>query len=564
MPYAPGGLTGEGLERLLPALERLAGARLRVWQVAPSGTPGAGVRRLGGGRGEGKGEREGEASTWAPALDGGAAGQRLETPEGPAWFEPVREAAGVWLEVGAPLATPPGTAAAARTPPPAPADLATLVGAMLAAERDAAQVAAELSDRYEEIDLIYTISEILGHTIRLDEAAERILTEVSAVVGARRATLLVHDPDDHVLRLAAARGMDPKDVEPIEVDDLCSIAARVFRDMRIVSYDPTDPKAENPGCPEGRGYRGQAFLSVPVLYAAPGARAKPIGVINLTDRFGQDAFTAGDRKLVAAIANQVGAAIENARLVAQDLGQQRVRRELELARDLQLKLLPSPLVLAARLDVAARCRQAESVGGDFYNLLNLRGDRIGVMIGDVTSHGFGAALIMALVMAASGIHAEAAEAPTDVLRRIEQSLTEELVRTEMFLTVFYAVLDARAEQITFANAGHPHAFLVSSQTGDVTRLEATRPPLGSTTTPGKDETRPWRRRDAMLCLFTDGVAEALGARGERFGEDRVLGHVARLKDRPAREILEAVHADLAGFTGGAAPADDRTVVILKA
>src|SRR5207253_5631345 len=105
------------------------------------------------------------------------------------------------------------------------------------------------------------------------------------------------------------------------------------------------------------------FLSVPVLYAAPGARGKPIGVINLTDRVGEDAFTAGDRKLVAAIANQIGAAIENARLVAQDLGQQRVRRELELARDLQLKLLPSPLVLAARVDEIGRASCRERVGG---------------------------------------------------------------------------------------------------------------------------------------------------------------------------------------------------------
>src|SRR2546422_3830571 len=71
--------------------------------------------------------------------------------------------------------------------------------------------------------------------------------------------------------------------------------------------------------------------------------------------------------------------------------------------------LPPPAVIGSKADVAARCLPAESVGGDFYNLLNLRADRVGVMIGDVTSHGFGAALIMALVMAASGIHAESAE-----------------------------------------------------------------------------------------------------------------------------------------------------------
>src|SRR5437867_11538891 len=114
--------------------------------------------------------------------------------------------------------------------------------------------------------------------------------------------------------------------------------------MRIVSYDPTDAKAVNPGCPEGRNYRGQAFLSVPVLYAAPGARGRPIGGINLTDRLGEDAFTAGDRKPVAAIANQIRAAVENGRLVARDLSQRRVRRELALARARQPQPLPPPLV----------------------------------------------------------------------------------------------------------------------------------------------------------------------------------------------------------------------------
>ena len=81
--------------------------------------------------------------------------------------------------------------------------------------------------------------------------------------------------------------------------------------------------------------------------------------------------------------------------------------------------------------------------------------------------------------------------------------------------------------------------------------------------PGKDAARTWAPREAIICLFTDGVTEALGVRGDRFGEERVLGHVARSKDRSAREILESVHADLAGFTGGAPPADDRTVVIVK-
>src|SRR2546427_9550539 len=242
--------------------------------------------------------------------------------------------------------------------------------------------------------------------------------------------------------------------------------------MRIISYDPTDQRAPKPTSQAERQYRGEAFLSVPVVYASPGRVPTPIGVINLTDRTGEDAFTAGDRKLVAAIANQIGAAVENSRLVERDLGQQRVRRELELAHDLQLKLLPSPLVVAAKADVAVRCLQAESVGGDFYNLLNLHGDRIGVMLGDVSSHGFSAALIMALAMAASGIHAETAETPAEVLRRIEESLGEELASTEMFLTVFYAVIDPAAQRIVYANAGRSeeHTSELQSQSNLVCRL----------------------------------------------------------------------------------------------
>src|SRR3989442_5623575 len=134
--------------------------------------------------------------------------------------------------------------------------------------------------------------------------------------------------------------MGPKAVEPIELDDPCSVAARVFREGRIVSYDPTDPTAPNPGCPVGRQYKGNAFLSVPVLYGAPGQKSRPIGVINLTDRLGEDAFTAGGPQPFAAIANQIGAAIEKARLVARGLGQERVRQGPGVGRRLQRQVLP--------------------------------------------------------------------------------------------------------------------------------------------------------------------------------------------------------------------------------
>lgn len=540
MSRAAGGLTK--LERLVPVLEQLGGVRLRVWRVdgpAPRLVAGA-------------------AASWTPVLPRApeGAGRSIETPEGAAWFEPIRTPPGFWVEMRD------GPEANGNVRPASGDQVLEVVACLAEAEREAAQVAAELSDRYEEIDLVYTISEILGHTIRLDEAARRILQEVATVVGARRASLFVLDPDRHLLRLVAGRGMVTTEVDPIELDDPVSVTARAFREMRIQSNDVTaSVGARTSG---GRSYRGDAYLAVPVMYGAPGDQARPIGVINLTDRNGPDAFSAGDRKLVAAIANQVGAAIENARLVAKDLSQQRVRRELELAHDLQLKLLPAASVLGAKADLAVRCRSADVVGGDFYNLLSLHGDRVGVMIGDVSSHGFGAALIMALAMAASGIHAEAAGTPGQVLRKLEESLANELGRTEMYLSLLYAVVDPTAGTIAYANAGHPHAFLVRGATGAIVRLEATRTPLGLGG-PGDsgDRQETWQRRQDILCLFTDGITDATDDAGRRFGEERVLGHVRALHTKSAQQVLEAIFADLAAFTGGAPSADDRTLLIAR-
>ena len=171
---------------------------------------------------------------------------------------------------------------------------------------------------------------------------------------------------------------------------------------------------------------------------------------------------------------------------------------------------------------------------------------------------------VAQAMAAAGIHAEVAESPSDALYRLEQSLGDELQRTEMFLTAFYAVIDPAANNVVFANAGHALAFLVDGETGHVERLPATRTPLGVTVEAGADLTRPWRHRRDVLCLLTDGVTDALGTRNnERYGEERAVQHIARLRSRPAREILEAIFADLAAFTGGAPAEDDRTVVVLR-
>ncbi|MGH7499489.1 MAG: PP2C family protein-serine/threonine phosphatase, partial [Gemmatimonadales bacterium] len=378
---------------MLEGLGALVGGRVRLWRF-----DGRALRVAAG-----------PEPGWSPPLP--QAQGWVATPEGEVWLEPVREVEGFWLEVGGDRER--ARVGASRVMP--------ALAAILDAERNRGLLAEELSSRYEEIDLLYAISEILGQTVRLEEATRTIVREVSTVVGARRASIMVHDEAAGVLRTVAARGFGVEGLAPVNIDDQISIAARVYREQRVIAHDPPAPGAVHSDGEDRRGYRGQGFLSVPICYGASDAPVRCVGVINLTDRLGGDRFTVSDRKLVTAVANQIGAAVENARLVERDMRQQRLSQELELAHDLQLKLLPSPSVLGGDAQVAARCIPAESVGGDFYTFTRLGRGRVGVMLGDVSSHGFSAALVMALVMSAAGIHAATALTPDETLAALQES-----------------------------------------------------------------------------------------------------------------------------------------------
>jgi sigma-B regulation protein RsbU (phosphoserine phosphatase) len=330
--------------------------------------------------------------------------------------------------------------------------------------------ANELAERYEEINLLYSISEILGRAVTLDETARTILGEISETVGARRGAILVYDRRGAALNPVAVLGADIAAVKPIELSNLSTVSARVFQQQHASLADGEEHnELEAP-------YRRGPMLSVPIMWTGPRG-SEPLGIVNLSDRRSGQPFTAGDQKLVSAIATQIGTAIQNARLVRASVEQQRLQREMQLAHELQMKLLPSGDIVAPEAKVAARVVPAESVGGDFYNLFRLGQGSTGVMIGDVSGHGYQAALIMALTMSASAIQAQRTNDPGEALHALYSSVREELATTEMFISGFYAIVDRAAAEIWYANTGHPHAFVFSAD-GSFERLAAADPPLG--------------------------------------------------------------------------------------
>lgn len=192
------------------------------------------------------------------------------------------------------------------------------------------------------------------------------------------------------------------------------------------------------------------------------------------------------------------------RLLARRLRRERVLAELEIARDLQLRLLPPPEDFRDLGRVAARCDPALSLGGDFYYLVRLADGCLGVMLGDVSSHGPSAALIMARTLSAVAVATGTEAEPAAALDAMHGQLRAALASTEMYMTLFYGVIDPGSGELRYANAGHPYAYLLGSD--GIRRLAALDPPVGVA------PLRPyWQARlpcaGETLLAFTDGLAE---------------------------------------------------------
>jgi sigma-B regulation protein RsbU (phosphoserine phosphatase) len=390
----------------------------------------------------------------------------------------------------------------------------------------------------------------------LEDAAGQILKGVVRVTGAERASLWLYDPRSEELVLAASEGPSRTAAERVAVSSSISVSALAFREQRTIRLEDTDSLPA--GLAERLGATPEPWVAVPVSYTSPGGATRTVGVLNLIGRrSGAVISHAGESRLLQTLARQIGSAIENLRLFEEILSREKLIGELNLAYELQMKLLPDLSEFTEVADVAARCVPARPVGGDFYQLFKLADGKIGAMLGDVTSHGFSASLIMALSTSAMGIYARESSSPGDLLRSLHHALVQKLESTDMFMTLFYGVIDPAKERLCYANAGHAHAFRLHG-TEPPERLPATSPPLGIAEYGSYGESLiAWEPGD-VLCLFTDGLTNPSLTTTER----AVLEAVTRHRHDPADEIVEAMF-EVRAQRADPAP-DDQTAFVLRA
>ena len=420
---------------------------------------------------------------------------------------------------------------------------------LVASENEARFFSGRLADRYEEIDLLTSVGETLGSVIHLERATGRLLERLANVLAADCAAIWVPLDGEGLRRLAVGGTAAPQLTSAPSVD----AAEWIERALQLQLAQVRRRQGQ------GQIEADRTFLAVPLRHYALHGSTLPVGVLAVRGREARETFSQGDVSLAATVAAQLAAAIENDRLARDSLVQERMIVELELAHHLQMKLLPDLGDFVGVADVAGRCEPADSVGGDFYHLFRLPGDRLGVMLGDVSSHGYSAGLIMALTMSAASITVRDREEPSEVLRGIHHELVRKLESTEMYMTLCYAVLDPKAGTIRYANAGHPHAFRVSAT--DVLRLEALNPPLGIAEFDAYAQREvPWTQGKDMLLMFTDGISECLES-DRLWSDDRLTEMAMRLSGSSAQEVLDRVF-ELATAPAGLA-ADDRTALVVK-
>jgi phosphoserine phosphatase RsbU/P len=314
--------------------------------------------------------------------------------------------------------------------------------------------------------------------------------------------------------------------------------------------------------------RGQLATLQSELLLPISVRDDLIGFMSLGQKLSQAPYSGTDLRLLRSVVAQTGLALEVARLttaIGSEIAQrERVNRELEIAREVQEHLFPQHFPLVEGLDYCGCCQSARTVGGDYYDFLELPKERFGFAIGDVSGKGIGAALMMASLGASLRGQASVVQDMTELIQRVS-NLVYGASSVNRYATFFYAEYEPRSRRLMYVNAGHNPPFVVrqSGSGCQVYRLEAGGPPVGLLPRSSYEQGSVPLEPGDLLVLFTDGVSESMNNDDEEWGEERLIELAKTCDGLPAVEAMNIIMAAAQTFAGGAPQYDDMTVVVLR-
>ena len=437
---------------------------------------------------------------------------------------------------------------------------AEVVGRLFTAEQDISSLAIEVADRYEELNFLYEMSSRVGALLEENEICDFVVKEAAWLMGCERASLMVEDPETGELKIRAGVGL-PEDLpEDLSVKPGQGISGKVFQSGTSFVVNEGDPMPID-SLRMGNLREANCFLSVPLkISSQETGRERILGVFNLTRKRQSNMFTASDLKLVSAVAASAATQIHNCRLIDAEQRRRELEHELQLAARIQLSLMPEKPLRTGTVESGGHCRPARHVGGDLFDYW-VQDDHLCIVVGDVSGHDMGAALMATAFRAVVRSESAHRSSVAGLLGQVNVALFDDLVHSELFISVFYAEIELATGVMTFCRAGHPKPLLL--QLGEKDWLDTEGCLLGLYEEGGFEDRSVQLSRGDTLVLYTDGLIEAQDAEGTSFGTEGVCRAALECLASAPREMAVRIVNAAARHCGPSSPLDDMTALVVR-
>jgi sigma-B regulation protein RsbU (phosphoserine phosphatase) len=404
----------------------------------------------------------------------------------------------------------------------------------------------------------------LGSGRVLDDVLSLVLDSAIEVSGAERGFIMLAAPTGE-LEFKMARGKGRTTLPGSSFATSRKIPEEVFRtgEPRIVA-DLLDGELAN--MHTGTVALGiRHVLCVPLRLVRYLDRAEAvgeerrIGVLYLDNREKGTLLSNSTRAALETLATEAAVAIENARLYRETMEKARMEQEMRIAAEIQQALLPKAGRSGVFFKAAAASLPCRSIGGDFYDYVDLSNGALGFALGDVAGKGPPAALLSAMMQGIFAAQAASSDPPSQTVGRVNLALYRRGIESR-FVTLMYGALypDGRLQ---YCNAGHNPPLVVGPT--DFRRLECGGPIVGLFEGASYEEETVSLTIGDWLIVYSDGVSEALSAEGEEYGEARILTCVRKNLEMEPQALLDSLFADVRDFARGAAQSDDITAMVLR-
>lgn len=420
---------------------------------------------------------------------------------------------------------------------------------------EGARLYQNMREQARTLSLLHEISRELAAILDRGPLLQRVAERVRRLIDYDLFTVLLWNEEKQLLEPTVSvfgDGRRNRDAGSVALGQgICGTAAALAQPIRVPNIH-LDPRYID--CSSGVDVLSE--LVVPLVF-----KGRLIGVLDLESTH-YDAFSQHHQQLLSTLGASLAIALENARLYEQlRSDEERLEADLSTAREVQKQLLPEKTPVVKGLELGIAYEPARHLGGDFFDFLSYEDDRLAFAVGDVTGKSTSAALYGSLAIGTLREIAGSGElGPGQVLADLNDKLRR-LGLGNRFVAMGFAVWNGDEKSLTIANSGLPYPYLVSG--GRVERIEVGGVPLGLLSDQEYLETTRVLRPGDTLVMASDGFDESLDPGGEEFGRDRLETLLAKVADRSAQEIADALLVAVRRYSGAAEISDDRTVVVLK-